>query len=155
MAFDTPGHTRDSLCYWDVSESNLFTGDLVLGTGTSVLDDAPGALGDYLGSLERLMKLGPKTIYPGHGPVVEDGVAKLREYLMHRGQRVREVLDALASAAPSAASVDQLVRTIYTDTPERMFPMAARNVRANLELLAEQGTVVETPAGGRSRAEPS
>src|SRR5690242_1563614 len=35
VAFDTPGHTRDSLCYWNAAESVLFTGDLVLGTGTS------------------------------------------------------------------------------------------------------------------------
>jgi glyoxylase-like metal-dependent hydrolase (beta-lactamase superfamily II) len=145
VALVTPGHTRDSLCYWDPTEQILFTGDLVLGSGTSVLDDAPGALADYLASLERLLKLEPKTIYPGHGPIVEDGSAKLREYLTHRGQRVRQVLDALATL--KTASVDDLVRAIYTDTPAHLHGAAGRNVRANLELLASQGTVAETAAG--------
>jgi glyoxylase-like metal-dependent hydrolase (beta-lactamase superfamily II) len=155
VAYDTPGHTRDSLTFWDADQRLLFTGDLVLGTGTTVLDEAPGALSDYLGSLERLLALQPQTIYPGHGPIVEDAAAKLREYLMHRGQRVRQVLDALATLG--TASVEQLVRAIYTDTPEHLYGAAARNVRANLELLSEQGTVVESPAGWRlsSSASPN
>jgi len=49
------------------------------------------------------------------------------------------------------------VRAIYTDTPEHLYGAAARNVRANLELLSEQGTVVESPAGWRlsSSASPN
>jgi glyoxylase-like metal-dependent hydrolase (beta-lactamase superfamily II) len=81
VALETPGHTSDSLCYWDASSSLLFTGDLVLGSGTSVLDDAPGALASYMTSLERLQTLRPRTIYPGHGPIVVDGVSKLGEYI--------------------------------------------------------------------------
>ena len=154
VAYATPGHTRDSLSFWDAEERRLFTGDLVLGTGTTVLDEAPGALSDYLSSLERLLALQPRTIYPGHGPIVEDGAAKLREYLTHRGQRVRQVLDALATLG--TASVDQLVRAVYTDTPEHLHGAAARNVRANLELLSEQHTVVESPSGWRlTRASPN
>jgi glyoxylase-like metal-dependent hydrolase (beta-lactamase superfamily II) len=145
VALETPGHTRDSLCFWNESTSELFTGDLVLGEGTSVLDDARGALTDYLNSLERLRKLEPATIYPGHGPVIRDGTAKLREYLTHRGQRVRQVLDALA--ASGTANVEELVKAIYTDTPAHLHAAAARNVRANLELLASQGTVAETASG--------
>ena len=61
-ALATPGHTRDSICLWHADERGLFTGDLVLGTGTAVLDDAPGALADYLGSLERLAGLQPRSI---------------------------------------------------------------------------------------------
>src|ERR1051326_160744 len=81
VALMTPGHTRDSVCLWNAGQGELFTGDLVLGTGTAVLDEAPGALRDYTASLERLRALGPSKIYPGHGPIVEDGVAKLAEYL--------------------------------------------------------------------------
>jgi glyoxylase-like metal-dependent hydrolase (beta-lactamase superfamily II) len=144
VALETPGHTRDSLCFWDASEGVLFTGDIVLGYGTAVLDDQPGALTQYISSLERLHQLQPRTIYPGHGPIVEDGSAKLREYLDHRRLRVRQVVETLTAQGPS--TVDQLVTAIYVDTPPNLFPMAARNVRANLELLAAEGTVLE--AGG-------
>ncbi len=139
VAYSTPGHTRDSVCLWHVQDAALFTGDLVLGTGTAVLDDAPGALADYMGSLDRLLRLKPRTIYPGHGPIVVDGVGKLTEYRDHRLQRVQQVLEALA--ASGAATSHELARAIYTDTPSHLLPMAARNVRANLDLLSSQGRV--------------
>jgi glyoxylase-like metal-dependent hydrolase (beta-lactamase superfamily II) len=139
VALETPGHTRDSICLWNAAERALFTGDLVLGSGTAVLDDAPRALRDYLASLERLVALEPRMIYPGHGPIVSDGVGKLNEYIEHRQLRVRQVLDALASR--SAATVDELTAAIYTDVPGHLMPMAARNVRANLDLLLEQDRV--------------
>jgi glyoxylase-like metal-dependent hydrolase (beta-lactamase superfamily II) len=139
-ALDTPGHTRDSLCFWDAAEGILFTGDLVAGTGTVVVDDQPGALADYIASLERLLALRPRSIYPGHGPLVEDGPAKIQEYLDHRRQRVQQVVDALN--ARGACTVDELVRTIYVDVAPNLVAMAARNVRANLDMLAADGKVV-------------
>jgi glyoxylase-like metal-dependent hydrolase (beta-lactamase superfamily II) len=144
VAFETPGHTRDSLCLWDASQGVLFTGDLVLGTGTAVLDDTPGALADYLASLERLRELEPKVIYPGHGPIVEDGVGKLTEYLEHRRLRLQQVVEALASGGPATA--DELATTIYTSTPPNLLRMAARNVRANLDLLLAGGRVEQGDA---------
>jgi glyoxylase-like metal-dependent hydrolase (beta-lactamase superfamily II) len=145
VALHTFGHTRDSVSLWDASEGALFTGDLVLGSGTAVLDDAPGALTDYMASLERLLALQPRTIYPGHGPIVDDGVAKLTEYRDHRRLRVRQVLDALAARGPSTP--DELAAAIYTEIPSHLLPMAARNVRANLEMLAAHGHVAS--ADGR------
>jgi len=143
QALATPGHTRESLCFWDPQAGALFTGDLVAGAGTVVVDDQPGALGQYLASLERLLELQPRTIYPGHGPLVEDGMGKLREYLDHRRLRVQQVVDALT--ARGAASVDELVAAIYTEVPANLVPMAARNVRANLDLLAAEGRVTIAP----------
>jgi glyoxylase-like metal-dependent hydrolase (beta-lactamase superfamily II) len=144
-ALVTPGHTRESLSFWDPTDGTLFTGDLVVGTGTVVVDDQPGALAQYLASLERLLALAPKTIYPGHGPLVEDGVGKLREYIGHRRQRLQQVLDALA--ARGEATVDELVAAIYTDLAANLIGPAGRNVRANLELLAAEGKVA--PASGQ------
>jgi glyoxylase-like metal-dependent hydrolase (beta-lactamase superfamily II) len=144
-ALATPGHTRESLCFWDSATGELFTGDLVAGAGTVVLDDQPGALADYLGSLERLLALGPRTLYPGHGPVVEDAHGKLTEYLDHRQQRLQQVLDALATRGP--ATVDQLVGAIYTEVPPSLVAMAARNVLANLEKLEADRLVASLGAG--------
>jgi glyoxylase-like metal-dependent hydrolase (beta-lactamase superfamily II) len=137
VALETPGHTRDSLCLWNPAERALFTGDLVLGTGSAVLDDAPDALADYLRSLERLLELQPRTIYPGHGPIVEHAVAKLTEYVTHRRMRLEQVVATLTTRGPS--TVDDLAGAIYTDTPPNLLAMAARNVRANLDLLLTHG----------------
>jgi glyoxylase-like metal-dependent hydrolase (beta-lactamase superfamily II) len=139
IALETPGHTRDSICLWDADSGDLFTGDLVLGTGTAVLDDTPDALTHYMASLDRLVQLKPRTIYPGHGPIVDSGVAKLTEYIEHRRQRVRQVVDALSARGPSTP--DQLAKAIYTETPAHLLPMAARNVRANLDMLLAEKRV--------------
>ena len=50
----------------------------------------------YLASLARLRALDLELIAPGHGPLVTDPAAKLDEYLAHRLERERQVLEALA-----------------------------------------------------------
>jgi glyoxylase-like metal-dependent hydrolase (beta-lactamase superfamily II) len=139
VALETPGHTRDSLCYWDASTGALFTGDLVVGTGSVIVDDVPGALSDYMRSLSRLQTLEPKTIYPGHGPIVDNAIAKLQDYVDHRRAREQQVVDALARSGP--ASVEQLVSAIYVDVAPNLVKMAARNVRACLDKLASEDRV--------------
>ena len=145
QALETPGHTDDSLCFWDPQEGALFTGDLVAGAGTVIVGEERGALGRYMASLERLVQLSPKTIYPGHGPIVEDALGKLEEYLAHRRQREQQVLDGVCSRG--SASIDELVQVIYPDVQPALVPMAGRNVRAHLEKLAEDGLVRRTPEG--------
>ena len=140
LALTTPGHTRESLSFWDPPTASLFTGDLIAGTGTVVVDDEPGALADYLASLEKLQALSIATMYPGHGPRVDDARAKIDEYLAHRRQRVQQVLDALA--AHPGARVNDLVAAIYPNLQPVLAPAAARNVRANLDLLTRDGRVV-------------
>jgi glyoxylase-like metal-dependent hydrolase (beta-lactamase superfamily II) len=138
-ALETPGHTRESLCFLDPADGALFTGDLVAGTGTVIVDDTPGALADYVASLARLVTLAPRTIYPGHGPVVDDAVAKLHEYIAHRRAREQQILSVLADHGPS--TVDELVGRIYTEVAPNLVPMAARNVRACLDKLGAEGRV--------------
>ena len=142
---ETPGHTDDSLSFWDPAQRALFTGDLVAGAGTVIVDEQPGALGRYMASLDRLRALGPSTIYPGHGPTVADGLAKLDEYLAHRRQREQQVIDVLQ--ARGRASVDELVEAIYPDVQPALVPMAARNVRAHLHKLADEGRAVDGAGG--------
>jgi glyoxylase-like metal-dependent hydrolase (beta-lactamase superfamily II) len=148
QALETPGHTDDSLCFWDPDQRALFTGDLVAGAGTVIVGDERGALGRYMRSLQRLRDLGPRTLYPGHGPIVEDAVAKLDEYIGHRRQREQQVLDGLRRRG--AASIDDLVSSIYPDVQPALVPMAGRNVRAHLEKLADEGRVRQTPEGWTS-----
>jgi glyoxylase-like metal-dependent hydrolase (beta-lactamase superfamily II) len=134
----TPGHTPDHVAFWLASDRALFTGDAVLGRGTSVIDPPEGDLSAYLRSLRRMMELHPATAYPGHGPVVLDAFAKLREYEEHRLQRERQIVDALGSGAGTA---DELVSSIYADYPPDLRPLAARSVLAHLNKLEAEGAV--------------
>lgn len=150
----TPGHSPDHVAFWSEDSGALFTGDAVLGRGTSVIDPPEGDLVAYLRSLRRMRDLGPRTIYPGHGPVVLRGTAKLDEYLEHREMRERQVLDALEDGG---RSIDELVATIYADHPPEVRDLAARSVLAHLLKLDTEGRVERSTKGGierYSRSEP-
>jgi glyoxylase-like metal-dependent hydrolase (beta-lactamase superfamily II) len=146
-AFETPGHTDDSLCYWEPSERALFTGDLVAGAGTVIVDDSPGGLVRYMSSLERLLALGESRIYPGHGPIVDDGPGKLREYLSHRSEREKQIVAVLARDGP--ITVPKIVEQVYVGLAPELVPMAQRNVRAHLDKLTLEGRAAEQDGAWR------
>lgn len=136
----TPGHAPDHLCYYLAEEKSLFTGDVVLGAGTTVIPDETGDLAQYMDSLRRLLELDLETIYPAHGPVIRNPKQKIREYIAHRELRERQVLETLA-AGP--VEVREIVSRIYIDVPAYLHPAAASSVRAHLKKLRSDGRVVE------------
>jgi glyoxylase-like metal-dependent hydrolase (beta-lactamase superfamily II) len=149
-AVHTPGHTRDHLVFHDPEARSLFTGDAVLGRGTSVVDPSDGDLGAYLESLRRMLRLEPDVLYPGHGPVVHDGRRKLEEYLRHRDMRERQVLAGLAGG-PRTPS--ELVPGIYFEYPKDLHPVAARTVLAHLLKLERDGRVARVGGPPEDRFE--
>lgn len=140
-AVHTPGHAPDHLCYYLEEERALFTGDVVLGAGTTVIPDDTGDLSDYMDSLRRLLELDLETIYPAHGPVIRNPREKIGEYIAHRELRERQVLEALSGSAPLEAMA--IVKKIYVDVPEYLHPAAASSVRSHLRKLEREGRVKE------------
>jgi glyoxylase-like metal-dependent hydrolase (beta-lactamase superfamily II) len=132
----TPGHTPDHVAFFDARTGSLFTGDAVLGRGTSVIDPPEGDLAAYLRSLRRMRELGPRTIYPGHGPVVLRALATLDEYLDHRRMREEQILTALGDASRTP---EEMVAEIYADYPTELHELAARSVLAHLLKLEVEG----------------
>ena len=136
----TPGHAPDHLCYVLEEERALFTGDVVLGAGTTVIPDDTGDLGQYMDSLRRLLELDLQTIYPAHGPVIRNPKEKIREYIAHRELRERQILAALGDGPLDAMGI---VKKIYVDVPEYLHPAAASSVRSHLKKLERESRVVE------------
>ena len=141
----TPGHTADHVAFFDMRSGSLFTGDAVLGRGTSVIDPPEGDLAAYVRSLRRMRELGPRTIYPGHGPVVLRALAKLDEYLDHRTMREEQILTALGDASRTP---EELVAEIYADYPPELHELAARSVLAHLLKLEVEGRAEKRTKAG-------
>jgi glyoxylase-like metal-dependent hydrolase (beta-lactamase superfamily II) len=141
VALHTPGHTSDHMAFFEPNSAGLFTGDTVVGRGTSFIDPPDGDLVLYLRSLKRLQELEPRTLYPGHGPVVVRAREKIREYLAHREERESQVIAALADGPRTIA---EMVDVIYADHPKDVRPLAARSVLAHLLKLADEGRAERT-----------
>ncbi len=139
----TPGHTNEHVCYL-TSEGDLFTGDTILGTGTSAIFPPDGHMGDYLRSLRTLREREPKRIHPAHGPTREDAIALIDEYIDHRLERERQVIEAIAAGAKS---LRQLRARIYPKLDWRLHRAAEIQLTAHLIKLREEGTIAGSPFG--------
>jgi glyoxylase-like metal-dependent hydrolase (beta-lactamase superfamily II) len=147
-ALATPGHAPDHLSY--VLGEIGFSGDAVLGTGSVFVMPDPGALAGYLAGLARLRARDLALLCPGHGPLVEDPATKLDEYVAHRLERERLLLDALARGL---RRMDELLDAAWGDTAAALRPAAAVTLAAHLDKLADEGRLpagVEHPAGWRA-----
>ena len=135
-AVASPGHSGDSVCLLLPADDVLFTGDTVLGRGTTVIA-TDGNLGDYLRTLGQLRDLAEDRqvglLLPGHGPMLADPLGTLDFYLAHRAERLDQVRSALAAGAKTPA---EIVAMIYTDVDRSVWPAAAWSVQAQLDYLA-------------------
>jgi glyoxylase-like metal-dependent hydrolase (beta-lactamase superfamily II) len=127
------GHTADSVAFR--TGAAVFTGDTILGRGTTVVAWPDGDLGDYLASLAKLERLGSVPVLPGHGPALADCAAAAGYYREHRVARLEQVRAARAAGAGDASEV---VRVVYADVDPVLWPAAEMSVRAQLEYLATE-----------------
>ncbi len=128
----------------------MLTGDTVLGRGTTVVAHPDGQLGAYLDSLDRLHALAESreigTIWPGHGPVIDEALKALDYYVTHRAERLAQVESALAHLRaqphPEGLAADELprrvVEMVYSDVDPVLWGAAELSVRAQLEYLAHR-----------------
>jgi glyoxylase-like metal-dependent hydrolase (beta-lactamase superfamily II) len=141
-AIATPGHAPDHVCLL-TSDRVCFSGDLVLGEGSTFVPPDGGSLAAYMDSLRRMQAETVELICPGHGPWVEDPAAKLAEYVEHREMRERRLLAALDRGERSRAA---LLAEVWDDVPAEVRPAAALVMQAHLDKLAAESRFVESLA---------
>ena len=151
IALHTPGHTADHVAFFLEEEKAIFSGDCILGQGTTLFAD----LYTYMASLTRLKEMEPRLIYPAHGPVVDSAVDWIEHYIDHRHTRETQILQVLQDTyenskndinstnglTNSGLTIMELVRLIYTTTPEKLYLAASRNVQLHLGKLLKEGKV--------------
>ncbi len=139
-----PGHSVDSICFYLEDDGVLFTGDTLLGSTTTTVND----LGPYRRTLARLLELpNLKVICPGHGPLVHDPRERLQSYIDHRNLRERQILEVLARGGEHT-SWDIMIE-LYPDIDKRIRFAADNNVRTHLRQLEEEGRITVFPGKPR------
>jgi glyoxylase-like metal-dependent hydrolase (beta-lactamase superfamily II) len=134
-ALATPGHAADHVCFLS-DDGVCFSGDLVLGLGSTIVPPGDNSLAAFMSSLRLLQAERIELMAPGHGPWITDPAAKLAEYVEHREMRERRLLAALERGERSRAA---LLAEAWDDIPIELLPMAAMAMEAHLEKLEAEG----------------
>jgi len=145
VSIATPGHAPDHVCFLagprhpaagEAESGVLFSGDLILGRGSSFVPPDGGSLAAYMASLRRIAELELELLCPGHGPPVTDPGAKIAEYIAHRESREQRLLEALRRGETSRRA---LLDQVWDDVPAELRPAAAVTMEAHLDKLRTEG----------------
>jgi len=128
-ALATPGHTSNHLCFALEESGALFTGDHVMGWSTSVVVPPDGDMGDYMASLEKLLRREDRVYHSAHGPAITKPQQLVRGMIGHRRQRENQILRLLGE---EARTVSEFIPAMYKGLDERLVPAAEMSVTAHL-----------------------
>ncbi|OMJ84244.1 hypothetical protein SteCoe_14665 [Stentor coeruleus] len=129
---ETPGHSDDSISLYFEEENSIFTGDIILGTGSTFLSNYT----KYLQSMEKLLGLNPDYLYTAHGEAKVPG-SKIREDLTHRENRENQVIEALCQEM----DIKEIVKKVYGQIDSKLAVVAEGNTKLYLENLMSKGKV--------------
>jgi hypothetical protein len=135
----TPGHAPGHLVYCERRTGLVYAGDMVAGVGTILIDpEDDGDMIAYLASLERIAAAGPRRTGARARAGADDPQGLLRRYRAHRLMREDRVLAAIQDVPRDLSAV---LADAYADTPEALWPLAARSLEAHLRKLVAEGRV--------------
>jgi len=143
----TPGHAANHLCFVLTEDGLLISGDHVLNGSTTVIDPPDGHMGDYLASLDKLLKVCEQWqvqfILPAHGYVLGnlwgepfsavDCIQRLKAHRLKREDKVRRAMQALPHG-----SMQDWLPLAYDDVPQGLWPVAMRSLQAHVEHLTDK-----------------
>lgn len=114
-ALHVPGHSEDHMCFILEEENAMFTGDNILGHGTSAVED----LGTFMDSLQVMLEQNCAIGYSAHGVTIEDLPAKISGELgakLRREKQVLQALNRLRIHGEKSAGVEDIVTEIYGES---------------------------------------
>ncbi|MBB5745550.1 MBL fold metallo-hydrolase [Brevundimonas variabilis] len=137
-ALFTPGHSLSHMAFALMDEDALFCGDHVMGWSTTVVAPPDGNMTDYLASLDTVIALDYRTLWPTHGPPIIAPAPFLAAYRAHRLARETQILERVMAGDEEVATI---VPVLYASVDPRLWPAASLSVRAHLDKLVREGRV--------------
>jgi glyoxylase-like metal-dependent hydrolase (beta-lactamase superfamily II) len=120
-----PAHTRGDEVVFLTAQKILFCGDLVVNRFFPIMPDPDSSGSHWIVILDRLAKMSPAIVVPGHGAVGDARlIAAMKEYLVYLRGRVRELHGQGKSLAEIESVLGPEVRSRYKDwdNPEWIKP---------------------------------
>ncbi len=134
----TPGHMGNHMAYALLEEKSLLVGDHVMAWATSIVAPPDGHMGDYMASLQKLLKRDDEVLNPAHGPLAKNPKKLTGGILAHRNMREEMVL---ARVKAGDRAVEDIVKAIYVDLDPKLHGAARLSTLAHLEHLVERALV--------------
>lgn len=125
-----PGHDEGQLAPYAEDLSWFIAGDLFQGVGTVVIGGAEGDMRKYFATLERVIALSPKVLFPSHG-IGLGGTSILEKTLTHRKMREEQILRMYQEGN----TIQQMLEVIYAEVPRELWPYALENIDKHLQKL--------------------
>jgi endoribonuclease LACTB2 len=130
LVHEVPGHDEGQLALAPEDMSWFIAGDLFQGVGSVVIGDDEGNMSKYFHTLEKIITLNPKVLFPSHG-IALGGTVILEKTLNHRRVREQQIL----TFHQAGHTPQQMLELIYQDVDQRLWPYALKNILKHLEKL--------------------
>ncbi|MFC2947598.1 MBL fold metallo-hydrolase [Virgibacillus sediminis] len=138
-----PGHSPDQIAFYHQNSRILFAGDLVIehmASNAFVEPDTfgkrPKTLVQHKESLEKCVALSPRTIFSGHGKIIEDPIPLLKQRIKEIEEKAIEFLAIVQSGISTASEIAQY---LYPYKYEKQFFSVMSKVIGYLDYLEWQG----------------
>lgn len=125
----TPGHSRGSICIYLEEEGVLFSGDHILEhispNPIVMLDDSNSlpkrqSQAEFYSSIDKIKRLNPRIIYPGHGREITDLLPVIEKYRSRFEERQEEIYSIVSSRDCTAY---EIAKQIFPNLSSRMFSL--------------------------------
>ncbi|ADJ16227.1 MBL fold metallo-hydrolase [Halalkalicoccus jeotgali] len=144
---ETPGHAPDHVAF--VIDGAIVCGDLAMAEGSTFVGGDGADMTRYLDSLRRLRDRDPRTLYPGHGEVIDAPARRIDWLIEHRLERERRVLRAIEAGNHG---IETIREAAYEKDLAGVEDLATLTVEAHLEKLTAEGNIEWD--GERARTRP-
>jgi len=135
--YEIPGHDEGHLGLAPLDLSWFIAGDLFQGVGTVVIGGDEGDMKKYFETLQKVIALNPRVIFPSHG-IGLGGVAILERTLEHRCVRENRILKLIRDGL----NEDEVLKEIYAGIDKELWPLARQNIRKHLDKLRAEKRLV-------------
>lgn len=136
IVMEIPGHDEGQVAVYSRDLSWFLAGDLFQGIGTVVIGGEEGDMHKYFSTLERIIELSPKVVFPSHG-IGLGGTNILQKTLEHRRLRETQILALyLEGLTP-----EEMLEKIYAEVKKELWPFALKNIHKHLHKLKIDGRI--------------
>jgi len=133
---EVPGHDEGQLALMPETKEWFIAGDLFQGMGSVVIGGEEGNMKKYMLTLEKVININPKVLYPSHG-IGLGGVNILKKNLEHRKLREDQVLRLIQMGHQE----EEILTHLYSDIPQNLQLYARENIKKHIEKLKEEGRI--------------